>query len=117
MRGSPSTSGDVYSFGILLLEMFTGRRPTDTIFEDGTNLHMFVKNSIPEKTLEIIDPKLLHIEEEDNEIESKISRIEQCFISIFRIGIACSASQPNGRITMKDATKGLISIRERFSFK
>ncbi|XP_027906946.1 probable LRR receptor-like serine/threonine-protein kinase At3g47570 [Vigna unguiculata] len=37
-----STSGDMYSFGILMLEMLTGRRPTDEIFEDGQNICNFV---------------------------------------------------------------------------
>ncbi|KAJ1396853.1 Serine/threonine-protein kinase, active site [Sesbania bispinosa] len=34
-----STHGDMYSFGILVLEMLTGRTPTDEVFEDGQNLH------------------------------------------------------------------------------
>ncbi|KAK6152517.1 hypothetical protein DH2020_015152 [Rehmannia glutinosa] len=45
-----SPDGDVYSFGILLLEMFTGKRPTDTAFKDGLNLHNHVKMALPKKS-------------------------------------------------------------------
>ena len=37
MGSEVSTLGDVYSFGILLLEMFTGKRPTDSMFKDDFN--------------------------------------------------------------------------------
>ncbi|MFS8027144.1 putative protein kinase RLK-Pelle-LRR-XII-1 family [Helianthus anomalus] len=39
--------GDIYSFGILLLEIMTGRRPTDPIFQQGLNLHGYVKMALP----------------------------------------------------------------------
>ncbi|KAG5616215.1 hypothetical protein H5410_016039 [Solanum commersonii] len=39
MGSDASIYGDVYSFGILLLEMFTGRKPTDEMFKDNLNLH------------------------------------------------------------------------------
>ncbi|TYH00333.1 hypothetical protein ES288_A10G267200v1 [Gossypium darwinii] len=34
-----STNGDVYSYGILLLEMLTGKRPTNERFKEGLSLH------------------------------------------------------------------------------
>ncbi|PON34008.1 Protein kinase-like domain containing protein, partial [Trema orientale] len=40
--------GDLYSYGIVLLEMFTGKRPTDNMFTDGfNNLHNFAKQALP----------------------------------------------------------------------
>ncbi|CAL5363838.1 unnamed protein product [Camellia sinensis] len=43
MGSEVSAYGDIYSFGILLLEMLTGKRPTDEMFKDGLSLHSFVK--------------------------------------------------------------------------
>ncbi|CAN1744602.1 LRR receptor-like serine/threonine-protein kinase EFR [Linum perenne] len=59
MGSEVSRSGDVYSYGILLLEMFTGRRPTDEMFRDGLNLHNFIAEGLPDKAAEIMDPVLL----------------------------------------------------------
>lgn len=41
-----STSGDVYSYGILLLEMMTGKKPTDDIFVEGLNIQKFARIGI-----------------------------------------------------------------------
>ncbi|OAO89772.1 hypothetical protein AXX17_AT5G36800 [Arabidopsis thaliana] len=40
----PSIQGDVYNFGVLLLEMFTGKTPTDNSFGGGYNLHGYTKS-------------------------------------------------------------------------
>ncbi|XP_059277918.1 putative receptor-like protein kinase At3g47110 [Lycium ferocissimum] len=37
--------GDVYSYAIVLLDLFTGNSPVDETFQDGLNLHNFVKCS------------------------------------------------------------------------
>lgn len=67
MGGEASTQGDVYSYGIFVLELFTEKKPTDEMFEDSFNLHNFVKIALPEKLVQIVGPKLL-TRKEVNEI-------------------------------------------------
>lgn len=41
--GRATTKGDVYSYGVVLLELLTGKRPTDESFlENGTRLVTWV---------------------------------------------------------------------------
>lgn len=54
-----SICGDVYSFGILLLEIFTGKKPTNNMFKEGTSLHSFVKAALLDRVLEILNHDLL----------------------------------------------------------
>ena len=111
MGNEVSTYGDAYSFGILLLEMFIGIRPTHNIFQDNFNLHDFVKAALPERIIDIIDPILLWEREEEETRMNEITRNEdqhgsrksqECLILILGIGVACSVEFPRERMNMSD---------------
>ncbi|KAF5471070.1 hypothetical protein F2P56_011542 [Juglans regia] len=115
-----STHGDIYSYGILLLEMFTGRRPTD-IFQGSLSLHSFVKTALPQGVVEIADPILFHEREEEttrnngqNNNIIRRNKTQECLVSIFQIGVACSAERPEERMNIKDVVAGLNLIRKFF---
>ncbi|XP_068338477.1 probable LRR receptor-like serine/threonine-protein kinase At3g47570 [Pyrus communis] len=117
MGSEVSTNGDVYSFGILLLEMFTGKRPTDNMFGDSFNLHNFVKMALSGRVTEIADAPLLQggTNENPNQCSVRIHKVEVCLSSIFRIGIACSAESATDRLkNINDAASELHSIRNTF---
>uniref|UniRef100_A0A7N0ZS91 non-specific serine/threonine protein kinase n=1 Tax=Kalanchoe fedtschenkoi TaxID=63787 RepID=A0A7N0ZS91_KALFE len=48
MGAAVSPQGDIYSYGILLLELITGRRPTDDIFNDEMSLQSFCERAVPD---------------------------------------------------------------------
>lgn len=50
-----STLGDVYSFGIVLLEMVVGKRPTDSMFEGELSVVSFVERNFRDQILQITD--------------------------------------------------------------
>lgn len=112
-----STRGDTYSFGILLLEMFTGRRPTDELFKDDLNLHNFAKMALPGRVMEIVDEFLSREEMEgvQNCIGSSSEHTRtECLASIFQIGVACSYYLPRDRMNMSDVALELLLIRDNF---
>ncbi|XVF19885.1 hypothetical protein REPUB_Repub11eG0149600 [Reevesia pubescens] len=106
----------MYSFGILLLEMFTGKRPNDDTFKDGLTLHHFTKMALPDQVLEVMDPLLLAGDNEEENANSsrnprranmEETKMKKCLIFILKVGIACSDESPNDRIDIVDATKEL----------
>ena len=117
MGSQLSTNGDVYSFGILLLEMLTGRRPTDKLFKDDLNLHNFVKLALPGRVMEIVDHSIFNKAGENDNMVSSWSdwtsgQIE-CLISVFHIGLACSAQSPIDRMDMNRVALELFSIKRQ----
>ncbi|KAL9314428.1 hypothetical protein ACSQ67_019880 [Phaseolus vulgaris] len=116
MGSEVSMNGDMYSFGILLLEMFTGRRPTEEIFKNGQNLHKFVENSLLGNVLQILDPTLVlnhegaTIEKENSQNLTAVD--EKYLVSVFKIGLACSMESPKERMHIMEVTKELNKIRK-----
>ncbi|TYG51703.1 hypothetical protein ES288_D10G281000v1 [Gossypium darwinii] len=121
MGSELSTNGDVYSYGILLLEMLTGKRPTNERFKEGLSLHNFVKAALPDRVVEIIDPILLQesvrggtaadIILNENNLGNDIHL--QCLNSIFEIGLTCSTESPSERMDMSNVITKLCSIRDK----
>jgi hypothetical protein len=113
-----SIQGDVYSYGVLLLEIFTGKRPTDSDFGEDVGLREYVQIALPDKIANVIDQWLLPEMENDeqdksNSSESRDLRIA-CITSILRIGISCSEETPMDRPHIGDALKELLAIRDKF---
>ncbi|XP_019179632.1 PREDICTED: probable LRR receptor-like serine/threonine-protein kinase At3g47570 [Ipomoea nil] len=109
-----STFGDMYSYGVLLLEIFTRKSPTDDIFIDGLNLHEYVRISIPHRVMEIADPTLLYRKEDSwSKSSSQIGhdRVVEILLLVFKIGIACSVDSPRERMDACTAMNKLLAIR------
>ncbi|WVZ96421.1 hypothetical protein U9M48_042059 [Paspalum notatum var. saurae] len=115
-----STEGDVYSYGIIILEMLTGKRPTDEMFINGLNLHKFVEKSIPQKMDEILDPCIVpslgEADMDDNlhhEYDGT-SGVKSCILHLFKLGLSCSVEIPKDRPNMHDVYAEVITIKEAF---
>lgn len=54
-----SIYGDTYSFGVLLLEIFTGKRPTDADFAQDLSLHRYEQIALRDhQVASVIDEQL-----------------------------------------------------------
>ena len=111
MGGQASTQGDVYSYGILLLEIFTGMSPTDEKFRDGLNLPKLAEMSFPEKIMEIIDHKLISTDFDEQ------GEVYECLLLVTKCAIMCCKESPTERIGMKNVAKELNSAREKLLAK
>ncbi|XP_073146857.1 uncharacterized protein [Henckelia pumila] len=112
MTNSMTMQGDVYSFGILVLEMFTNIRPTDDAALNGhLSLHHLVNNALHSQEMNnIVDQIILN----ENTDHNKQIKIKNYLNSVLEIGVACSMELPKDRMMMTDVVIELDKIRKAY---
>ncbi|KAH9716283.1 protein kinase domain-containing protein [Citrus sinensis] len=95
-EGRVSTNGDVYSFGIMLMETFTRKKPTDESFTGEMTLKRWVNDLLLISIMEVVDANLLS--HEDKHFVAK----EQCMSFVFNLAMKCTIESPEERINAKE---------------
>lgn len=91
----------MYSFGVLLLELLTGKAPTHTLLnEEGVDLPRWVQSTVREEwTAEIFDIELLRSQDS-----------EEKMVQLLQLAIDCAAQFPDQRPTMSEVTKQIEAL-------
>ncbi|GAU31414.1 hypothetical protein TSUD_370630 [Trifolium subterraneum] len=103
--GIVSVKGDVYSYGIMLMEIFTGKKPTDDMFVAELSLITWIGGSLPNLIMEVLDSNL--VQQNGEQIDDLLTYMS----SIFGLAMNCCKDSPEARMNMVDVTASLIKIK------
>ncbi|MBA0687202.1 hypothetical protein Goari_014756 [Gossypium aridum] len=95
---------DIYSYGVVLLELLTGKTPVQPL-DQGGDLVTWVRNYIRDQSLSpgILDTRL------NQQDETTISHM----ITVLKIALICTSMSPSDRPTMPEVVSMLIESNRR----
>ncbi|RCV37831.1 hypothetical protein SETIT_8G093700v2 [Setaria italica] len=115
----PSTRGDVYSYGVMLLEMITGKSPLEQSFGGDMNLTKWVRDNLPHRAQEVIDKRLISATTDvcfegvqDSSIEQPL--LNCLLIPMLEVALSCVVESPDERSSMHDSLLRLKQAKVTF---
>lgn len=98
---------DIYSFGVVLLELLTGQQPVQPL-DQGGDLVNWVKQALVGKEAGRILDSRLNL--------SKQSEVEEMLL-VLKVALFCTKSSPLERPTMREVVRMLVGAREKTNDK
>ncbi|KAF3436084.1 hypothetical protein FNV43_RR23176 [Rhamnella rubrinervis] len=95
---------DIYSFGVVLLELLTGKRPLDSEFGESVDIVEWIRRKVRDnKSLEeALDPNI-----------GNCKHVQEEMLLVLRIALLCTAKLPKDRPSMRDVITMLGEAKPR----
>ncbi|GLJ09888.1 hypothetical protein SUGI_0117800 [Cryptomeria japonica] len=111
LSGRMTARGDVYSYGVVILEMLSGHNPTSEMFrEENTLPEWALRTSVDGTPFEVIATHF-------HTLETVVEESQQQMISMVQLGLACTSPRPENRPTMKEVVRALDRISNNYTTK
>ncbi|OEL33457.1 MDIS1-interacting receptor like kinase 1 [Dichanthelium oligosanthes] len=96
---------DIYSFGVVLMELLTGRRPIEPEYGDSTDIVGWIRERLRSNSgvEELLDAG----------VGGCVDHVREEMLLVLRIAVLCTAKSPKDRPTMRDVVTMLSEAKPR----